>query len=176
MSKKKIISHFFEKKNLPIIRFYKSPFEHLIIDNCFNPDLIRLVLNELKNKQKLFESKVMGGRLRLQNHEESFKTLIKKNNSASKLYYYLKNIKNFKILNSYFKESVSKAYNSSDLRFYFDYSIGTKGYNREPHRDSNSRVIVFIGYFNDSQEGSLNFWSLKNESIKISKLLKIVNF
>ena len=142
---KKIISHFFEKNNLPIIRFYKTPFEHLIIDNCFNPILIKSILSEFKKNHKLFESKVMGGRLRLQNHDAGFKKFLKENNSSSKLYYFLKNFKNFQILYSYFKASLSKTFMNKDIRFYFDYSIGKKGYTREPHRDSNSRVIVFIG-------------------------------
>ena len=108
----------------------------------------------------------MGGRLRLQNHDEGFKTFLKKNNSSSKLYYFLKNFKNFEVLYSYFKASFSKTFMNKDIRFYFDYSIGKKGYNREPHRDSNSRVIVFIGYFNDTKEGSLNLWRFKNPKTK----------
>ena len=37
----------------------------------------------------------------------------------------------------------------------------------EPHRDSDSRVIIFLGYFNKTNEGSLNLYKYKKNHNKI---------
>ena len=159
-------SNFFEKSDLPIVKYYEYPFEHIVVDNCFDSQLIKKVLMDLKRKERLFDKKVMGGRFIIRNDKEEFKKIIKDKNSTLKLYNYLKNFKNFHKLELYFKKTIPK-YRKNNLKFFFDYSIGRKGYFREPHRDSDGRVIIFLGYFNDSNEGSLNLYKYKKKPKKI---------
>tara|TARA_A100001015_G_C15034392_1_gene735223 strand:- start:3227 stop:3898 length:672 start_codon:yes stop_codon:yes gene_type:complete len=165
-NKKKIISHFFDHNKMPVVNYYEYPFEHLVVDNCFSPELIKKVLKNLKLKERLFNKKVMGGRFIIRNDKEDFKKIINDKNSTLKLYKYLKNSKNFNKLKMYFQKSIPKV-KKNNLKFYFDYSIGKKGYFREPHRDSDSRVIIFLGYFNKTNEGSLNLYKYKNDYKKI---------
>ncbi len=151
---------------MPVVNYYEYPFEHLVVDNCFSPELIKKVLKNLKLKERLFNKKVMGGRFIIRNDKEDFKKIINDKNSTLKLYKYLKNSKNFNKLKMYFQKSIPKV-KKNNLKFYFDYSIGKKGYFREPHRDSDSRVIIFLGYFNKTNEGSLNLYKYKNDYKKI---------
>ncbi len=165
-NKKKIISHFFDNNKMPVANYYEYPFEHLVVDNCFSPNLIKKVLTNLKLKERLFDKKVMGGRFIVRNDKEDFKKIINDKNSTLKLYKYLKNSKNFYKLKMFFQKSIPKV-KTNKLKFYFDYSIGKKGYFREPHRDSDSRVIIFLGYFNKTNEGSLNLYKYKKNHNKI---------
>ena len=163
---KKIISHFFDNSRLPIINYYEYPFEHLVVDNCFDPKFIKNVLKDLKHKDKLFKNKVMGGRFIIRNDKKDFKKVIKNNDATFKLYQYLKSKKNFNKLKLFFHKSIKKI-KVDYLKFYFDYSIGKKGYFREPHTDSESRVIIFLGYFNKINEGSLNLYKYKKNQKKL---------
>jgi len=57
-----------------------------------------------------------------------------------------------------------------NLELIYDFSISKKGYKREIHRDSDSRVVVFLLYLNtfknDDEGGNLNLHELKNKNIK----------
>ena len=52
----------------------------------------------------------------------------------------------------------------------YDYSVAGNGYAREIHRDSDSRIIVFILYLNSLEEGTnggnLEIFKLKNKVVK----------
>ena len=56
-----------------------------------------------------------------------------------------------------------------NLELIYDFSISRKGYKREIHRDSDSRVIVFLLYLNTFKDniegGNLNLHELKNKNI-----------
>ena len=54
-----------------------------------------------------------------------------------------------------------------NLELIYDFSISQKGYKREIHRDSDSRIIVFLLYLNSftntNEGGNLNLHELKNK-------------
>ena len=56
-----------------------------------------------------------------------------------------------------------------NLELIYDFSISRKGYKREIHRDSDSRVIVFLLYLNTFKDniegGNLNLHELKNKNL-----------
>jgi Rps23 Pro-64 3,4-dihydroxylase Tpa1-like proline 4-hydroxylase len=56
-----------------------------------------------------------------------------------------------------------------NLELIYDFSISQKGYKREIHRDSDSRIIVFLLYLNSFQKndkgGNLNLHELKNKTV-----------
>ena len=56
-----------------------------------------------------------------------------------------------------------------NLELIYDFSISRKGYKREIHRDSDSRVIVFLLYLNtfenNNDGGSLNLHEIKNKNL-----------
>jgi Rps23 Pro-64 3,4-dihydroxylase Tpa1-like proline 4-hydroxylase len=56
-----------------------------------------------------------------------------------------------------------------NLELIYDLSISKKGYKREIHRDSDSRIIVFLLYLNtfkkNEEGGNLNLHELKNKTI-----------
>ncbi len=56
-----------------------------------------------------------------------------------------------------------------NLELIYDFSISRKGYKREIHRDSDSRVIVFLLYLNTFKDniegGNLNLYELKNKNL-----------
>ena len=56
-----------------------------------------------------------------------------------------------------------------NLELIYDFSISRKGYKREIHRDSDSRVIVFLLYLNTFENnidgGSLNLHEMKNKNL-----------
>lgn len=61
-----------------------------------------------------------------------------------------------------------------NIELIYDFSIAQKGYKREIHRDSDSRILVFLIYLNqlssDTTGGNLNIYKLKeNKNIKPAK-------
>ena len=56
-----------------------------------------------------------------------------------------------------------------NLELIYDFSISRKGYKREIHRDSDSRIIVFLLYLNTLKDniegGNLNLHELKNKTL-----------
>jgi Rps23 Pro-64 3,4-dihydroxylase Tpa1-like proline 4-hydroxylase len=56
----------------------------------------------------------------------------------------------------------------------FDYSIASDGYYNDIHRDSDSRVIVFLLYLNtiNSSGGSLSFYKKKGNQFELVETIK----
>ena len=122
-------------------------------------------LKELNLDENKFEVTNFFFKKVLNNVEKKYKDLINKKFS------YLKTgtlsklllIRIYKELLFKFKYFFKKKIN---LELIYDFSISRKGYKREIHRDSDSRIIVFLLYLNsfkkNDEGGNLNLHELKN--------------
>ena len=123
-------------------------------------------LKELNLDKNKFEVTNFFFKKVLNNVEKKYKDLINKKFS------YLKTgtlsklllIRIYKELLFKFKYFFKKKIN---LELIYDFSISRKGYKREIHRDSDSRIIVFLLYLNsfkkNDEGGNLNLHELKNK-------------
>lgn len=71
---------------------------------------------------------------------------VKSLNTLTLLKYVL--LRTYLNLEKFFKFNFLTSFNSKPLELLFDYSVAGKGYSREIHRDSDSRLLVFLIYFN----------------------------
>ena len=129
-------------------------------------------LNELNLKNDSFEYKKFFKKDIFNSSDISYKKLAKlsvrtistKSLIKIVLYRYLKYFNRyFFIINDFFSKKKS-------LELLFDYSKSGNGYEREIHRDSDSRYLVFLLYLNnlDSEGigGDLDIYKLKNENVE----------
>ena len=183
-----------------MIKQFAEPFPHLIIDNFLDKKECENVINELKKKnEEINKIAVMGGRKRF--HEDDFDEkndvykINQKFNNIEQFNFFLnkliplaKDSKRKFVIKNNFKFLSKKPKNSLFLRikkklFPFiyskkifcemDFSIGEKGYEREPHHDAPNKVVVFLIYLNDVKNnndgGDLEIYKYKNNKQMIFK-------
>jgi len=183
-----------------MIKQFTDPFPHLIIDNFLDKKQCENVINELKKKnEEINKIAVMGGRKRFHEGEFNKKSFVYKiyqtfnnieqfNFFLNKLIPLAKDSKRKFVIKNNFKFLSKKPKNSLFLRikkkiFPFvyskkifcemDFSIGEKGYEREPHHDAPNKTVVFLLYLNDIKNnndgGSLEIYKYKNDKQMIFK-------
>tara|TARA_E500000178_G_C16933375_1_gene712794 strand:- start:624 stop:1292 length:669 start_codon:yes stop_codon:yes gene_type:complete len=148
------------------IKFLKKPFEYILIENLLNKSFLKKLNLELTTIEKKLTKKVMSGRYRIRNTDYNFNLLIKKKSKCYEFYKYLKDKKTYKKFSKYFSRIHFKKTNEELKKekkwFYFDYSVSKKGYYREPHRDSDKRLLITIYAINDHPNSELYFYTYKN--------------
>ncbi len=124
-------------------------------------------LKELNLDGSKFEVTNFFYKNKMNNLEKKYKKLI------NKKFAYLKTGSLIKLLSfRIYKEILFKVKfffkKKINLELIYDFSISRKGYKREIHRDSDSRVIVFLLYLNSfnkkDEGGNLNLHKLKNKT------------
>ena len=172
---------------------FSDPYHYIIVDDFIDKNTCQKIVEELDAVEKKTKvTSVMGGRNRFHQKnflksDEAFKLFDKFNkfdvfkdfmhdlkllSKESNTYFKLK--ENFlkiekkrenvlsRVLKKIFKKFISKK-----IFLEMDYSIGTKGYNREPHHDAPNKAIVFLLYLNSFENveegGALEIFKYKRD-------------
>ena len=137
-------------------------------EKLYSNDFFLKNVEELNLNKNNFEITNFFFKKELNGIEKKYKELINKKFS------YLKTGTLFKLLLiRIFKEILFKfkffLRRKINLELIYDFSISKKGYKREIHRDSDSRIIVFLLYLNsfdkNDKGGCLNLYELKNKDL-----------
>tara|TARA_B100000787_G_scaffold164464_1_gene147167 strand:- start:89 stop:931 length:843 start_codon:yes stop_codon:yes gene_type:complete len=137
-------------------------------ERLYSREFYQESLNELNLNENEFEVTNFFFKNKLNNIEKKYKNLINKKFSYLKI----GTISKLLIIRIY-KELLFKVKfffkKKINLELIYDFSISRKGYKREIHRDSDSRIIVFLLYLNSFKKndkgGNLNLHKLKNETV-----------
>lgn len=141
-----------------------SKLHDKLYSNIFYAECLKN-LNIEKNK---FELSNFFFKKNLTDNEKKYKKLINKKFSYIKTATLIKLIL-FRIYNQILFKIKFFLKRKINLELIYDFSISRKGYKREIHRDSDSRVIVFLLYLNTFENnidgGSLNLHEIKNKNL-----------
>ena len=138
-------------------------------EKLYSSNFYEECLRNLNIEQNDFELCNFFFRKNLTENEKKYKNLINKKFSYLKTGSLIKLI-SFRIYKQILFRIKFFLKRKINLELIYDFSISRKGYKREIHRDSDSRVIVFLLYLNTFENnidgGSLNLHEIKNKNLR----------